>query len=118
MSRPLGGSTVLVDWRSGALPNEPTKVRPAVVVEDHELFPDGYPNTIVVPLTQDERLAYAGLSERLDPTDENGAVAVSWALAHHVASVSLARVRVTASRVSSEQLARIRRRIAVAIGNA
>jgi len=109
---------VLVDWRGGALPNEPTKIRPAVVVEDHELFPDGYPNTIVVPLTQDERLAYAGLAERLDPTDENGAVGVSWALAHHVASVSLARVQVTASRISSQQLTRIRQRIAVATGNA
>ena len=109
---------MLVDWRGGALPNEPTKIRPAVVVEDHELFPDGYPNTIVVPLTQDERLAYAGLSERLEPTEENGSAAVSWALAHHVASVSLTRVRVTASRISSEQLTRIRQRIAVAIGNA
>jgi mRNA interferase MazF len=109
---------VLVDWRGGALPNEPTKIRPAIVVEDHELFPDGYPNTIVVPLTQDERLAYAGLSERLEPTEENGSAAVSWALAHHVASVSLTRVRVTASRISSEQLTRIRQRIAVAIGNA
>lgn len=99
------------------MPNEPTKIRPAVVVEDHELFPDGYPNTIVVPLTQDERLAYAGLSERLEPTVENGAIGVSWALAHHVASVSLARIRMTASHVSAEQLTRIRGRVAIAIGS-
>lgn len=108
---------MLVDWRGGARPNEPTKIRPAIVVEDHGLFPDGYPNTIVVPLTQDERLAYAGLSERIEPTAENGALSVSWALAHHVTSVSLARVRVTASCISMDQLRNIRGRIAVATGS-
>ena len=48
MSRPSGGSIVLVDWRGGAVPNESTKIRPAVVVEDHELFPDGYPKPMLV----------------------------------------------------------------------
>ena len=116
MSRPRAGSIVLVDWRSGSLPHEPTKIRPAVVVEDHDLFPSAYPNTIVVPLTRDERLAHAEFSERIVDSDTNGAAAVSWALAHHVTSVSLSRVRSTRSRVTAEQLANIRRSIAVAIG--
>jgi hypothetical protein len=34
---------VVVDGRGGALPHEPSRLRPAVVVEDHGLFPDDYP---------------------------------------------------------------------------
>ena len=39
----LAGQIVIVDWRD-AIPKEPNKVRPAVVVEDHELFDESYPN--------------------------------------------------------------------------
>lgn len=46
------GQIVLVDWRD-ALPKEPNKRRPAVVVEDAELFHPSYPNVILVPLTAD-----------------------------------------------------------------
>ena len=46
------GQIALADWR-GALPKEPNKRRPAVVVEDDGLFAPGYPNTILVPLTDD-----------------------------------------------------------------
>ncbi len=116
MSRPAAATIVIVDWRADAVPAEPSKKRPAVVVEDHELFPDGYPNTIVVPLTKDQRLAYPAFAERIDPTRENGATDVSWALAHHVTSVSLARVQATSSRITSEQLFSLRRRIALALG--
>ncbi len=49
MSRHAAGSIVVVDWRGGSLPQEPGKLRPAVVVEDHELFPEEYPNMLVVP---------------------------------------------------------------------
>lgn len=116
MTRPEAGAIVLVDWRVGAVPREPTKIRPAVVVEDHELFPDEYPNTLVVPLTKDEALAYAALSERIDPAPENGSDTPSWALAHHVTSVSLQRVSPTPSRITSEQLGSLRRRIGLALG--
>lgn len=115
MSRPAAGSIVLVDWRSGALPAEPTNRRPAVVVED-DVFPDAYPNLLVVPLTRDQGLAYPSFAERIDPTPENGAPQTCWALAHHVTSVSLKRVTATPSRVTAEQLAGVRRRIALAIG--
>ncbi|MGH2363045.1 MAG: type II toxin-antitoxin system PemK/MazF family toxin [Chloroflexota bacterium] len=116
MSRPVAGSIALVDWRTGALPAEPTKRRPAVVVEDDGLFPDAYPNTLVVPLTTDAELAHSAFSVMIAPTPENGATARCWALAHHVTSVSLKRVATTASRVSAGQLTSIRTRIALAIG--
>lgn len=87
-----------------------------MVVEDHELFPDEYPNTLVVPLTGDEGIAHRSFAERLEPTADNGADTTCWALAHHVASVSLRRVKPTASRITDEQLASIRNRIRVAVG--
>lgn len=116
MSRHAAGSIVVVDWRGGALPHEPSRLRPAVVVEDHELFPDQYPNVLVVPLTRDEGLAHRSFAERIEPTVENGADATCWALAHHVTSVSLERLNPTKSRITAVQLASIRKRITVAIG--
>ena len=106
MSRHIAGSIVVVDWRAGL----------AVVVEDHELFPDDYPNTLLVPLTRDEGLAHRSFAERIEPDADNGVDATRWALAHHVTSVSLQRVNPTASRITSEQLASIRERIALAVG--
>ncbi|MGH8997399.1 MAG: type II toxin-antitoxin system PemK/MazF family toxin [Acidimicrobiales bacterium] len=117
MSRHVAGSIVVVDWRGGAQPKEPGSLRPAVIVEDHDLFPDEYPNTLVVPLTRDEGLAHRSFAERIDPTDENGVETTCWALAHHVTSVSLRRVSPTVSRITPDQLAGIRRRITVAVGN-
>ncbi len=63
---------MIVDWRSGALGNEPTKARPAVTIEDHELFPADYLTTLVVPLTYEVGLAHAASSVRIDPTAQNG----------------------------------------------
>lgn len=118
MSRHAAGSIVVVDWRDGSLPQEPGKLRPAVVVEDHELFPEEYPNTLVVPLTREEGLAHRSFAERIEPTADNGADTTSWALSHHVTSVSLRRVKPTASRITAEQLSNIRKRITVAVGDA
>lgn len=87
-----------------------------MVVEDHELFPDAYPNTLVVPLTHDQGLAHAAFAERLDPDPETGVTNTCWALAHHVTSVSLKRVSTTHARVAEEPLRRIRQRITLAIG--
>ncbi len=116
MSRPAAGSILVVDWGGGGLPQEPSRLRPAVVVEDHELFPDEYPNTLVVPLTRDEGIAHRSFAERIEPTTDNGVDTTCWALAHHVTSVSLRRVNPTASRITTDQLASIRRRITVALG--
>lgn len=104
----------MVDWRGGALPHEPNRLRPAVVVEDHELFPEAYPNTLVVPLTRDEGLAHRSFAERIEPTPDNGVDETCWALGHHVTSVSLRRVKPTRSRIAAEQLSSIRERIALA----
>jgi mRNA interferase MazF len=116
LNRPREGSIVLVDWRNGALPAEPTKLHPAVVVEQSARFPEGYPNVLVVPLTRDMRLAHAIFAECLVPTDDNGASETSWALAHHVTSVSIERIRPTQSHIRESQLWSIRRRIALALG--
>jgi mRNA-degrading endonuclease toxin of MazEF toxin-antitoxin module len=109
------GQIVIVDWRDG-LPKEPNKRRPAIVVGDHELFDAGYPNAILVPLTEDDRLAIADLSVVIEPTAENGCSKRCHALAHCVATTSTRRITVTSSRVTSDELAEIRRRIALAIG--
>jgi mRNA interferase MazF len=116
VSRPTAGSIVVVDWRAGAVPQEPSRLRPAVVVEDHELFPDEYPNTLVVPLTRDEGVAHRSFAVRIEPTADNRVDATCWALAHHVTSVSLRRVNPTVSRITTDQLSSIRIRIALAVG--
>jgi mRNA interferase MazF len=109
------GQIVLVDWRD-ALPKEPNKVRPAIVVEDSDLFDPLYPNLILVPLADDPRLAIEELSVRIDPSAENGCAKVCFALAHHVTTASKGRVSPTRSRIDAGQLAEIRRRIGIAIG--
>lgn len=110
------GQIVLADWRGDALPREPNKLRPAVVVEDDGLFAPAYPNAILVPLTDDARLAIPDLSVAILPTDENGCSKPCWAVSHLVTAASKLRLRATPSRITPEQLGAIRRQIAVAIG--
>ena len=117
--RPLvlrAGQIVLADWRGDAMPKEPNKRRPAVVVEDDALFVPSYPNVILVPLTEDAALAIPDLSVAIDPTTENGCSKPCWAVSHLVTTTSKSRLRATPSHITSEQLASIRRQIAVAIG--
>jgi len=116
VARYTAGEIVVVDWRGGALPKEANRLRPAVVVEDHELFAPDYPNVIVVPLTNDARLAIPGLAVTIDPTPDNGCERRCFALAPSVTSVSVSRVRATKSHVRPDQLSEIRTRIAEAIG--
>ena len=113
--KPTAGQIVLVDWRD-ALPKEPSKRRPAVVVEDSDLFDDSYPNLILVPLAEDPHLAIADLSVPIPPTPENGCTKACFALAHHVKTTSKQRMTATPSRITEAQLAEIRRLIGVAIG--
>jgi mRNA interferase MazF len=109
------GQIVIAGWRD-ALAKEPDKTRPAVVVEDHELFADSYPNVILVPLTDDGRLAIPDLALAIEPTEQNGCSERCWALSHCVATTSARRLHATQSSISETQLAVIRRQIAVAIG--
>ena len=116
MARFEAGAIVIVDWHGGARPKEPGRLRPAIVVEDDELFDPAYPNVVVVPQTNGDRLAIPGLSVTIDPAPDNGCVQRCFALAASVTSVSVSRVRGTESRVRPEQLLDIRRRIADVIG--
>ena len=109
------GQIVIADWRD-ALPKEPNKLRPAVVVEDEALFDPLYPNVILVPLTEDRRLAIADLSVAIDPTPQNGCTKRCYALSHCVATTSAARVTPTSSWIERQELTAIRRQIALAIG--
>ena len=111
------GQIVLVDWRD-ALPREANKRgRLAVVIEDHDLFDESYPNVILVPLAADPHLAIADLSVRIEPTPENGCTKTCHALAHHVTATSKARVlRDTGSWITDTQLARIRHLVALSVG--
>ena len=112
----LAGQIVLADWRGDALPQEPNKRRPAVVVEDDGLFDPFYPNAILVPLTEDATLAIPDLSVTIAPTPENGCIKPCWAVSHLVATTCKARLAATPSRITPEQLVAIRRQIALAVG--
>jgi mRNA interferase MazF len=109
------GQIVIVDWRD-ALPKEPNKRRPAVVVEDHELFDAAYPDVILVPLTEDDRFVIPDLSVTIEPTRDNGCTKRCHALAHCVTTASISRIKATPSRVTAQQLAAIRQRIGESIG--
>lgn len=69
------GQIVVADWRDGLLPRKADKFRPAVVVEDAELFVTDHPNVVLVPLSGDERLVMPDLSLAIEPTPENGCAA-------------------------------------------
>jgi mRNA interferase MazF len=110
------GQIVLADWRGDARPKEPNKRRPAVVVEDDGLFAPGYPNAILVPLSDDAELVIPDLAVPITPTLENGCNKPCWAVSHLVATTSKARLTATSSRITTDQLATIRRQIALAVG--
>jgi mRNA-degrading endonuclease toxin of MazEF toxin-antitoxin module len=110
------GDIVLADWRGDALPKAPNKRQPAVVVEDDGLFAPAYPNTILVPLTDDPALAIPDLAVSIAPTPENGCAKPCWAVSHLVATTSKLRLQPTPSRVTPEQLSAIRKQITLSIG--
>jgi mRNA interferase MazF len=87
-----------------------------VLVEDETLFDPAYPNVILVPLAEDQRLAIPDLSVVIDPTPQNGSIKRYYALLHCVATTSARRVRQTTSRIAEDELMAIRRQIALAIG--
>ena len=109
------GQIVLTDWRD-ALPKEPNKLRPAIVVEDSGLFAPSYPNVILVPLADEGELVVPDLALPIEPTPENGCTKRCYALAHCITTNSKHRIRPTDSRILPEQLSAIRRQIALAIG--
>ena len=109
------GQIVLADWRDG-LPREPNRLRPAIVVQDSDLFDPDYPNVILVPLSEDRFTVAADLSVAIEPTPENGCTKRCYALSPSVAATSVRRITATASRVLPAQLTEIRRQIGYVIG--
>jgi uncharacterized protein YifN (PemK superfamily) len=76
------------------------------------LLPDDYPQLLVVPLTRHSRFAQMeALVQRIEPSAENAAPEVSWAVCHHVTSVVRERARSTGSRVSAEEFLGVRMRL-------
>lgn len=110
------GQIVLADWRGDAIPPEPSKIRPAVVVEDDALFLISHGAVILVPLTGDPSLAVRELTTCLEPTADNGCTKRCWALSYAVSSTAKFRVRLTASSITPAQLSMIRHQICMSIG--
>ena len=109
------GQIVIADWRD-AIPREPSKRRPAVVIEDSELFDPLYPAVILVPLADQADFVIPGLSVVIEPTPDNGCTKRCWAISHFVTTTSVTRVTGTPSRITAAQLAQIRTQVAEAIG--
>jgi mRNA interferase MazF len=110
------GQIVLADWQGDALPKEPDKRRPAVVVKDDGLFASACPNVILVPLTEDAALVIPDLAVPIAPSRANGCSKPCWAVSHLVATTSKMRLTATPSRITHDQLVAIRRQIALALG--
>ncbi len=109
------GQIVIADWRD-AIPREPNKLRPAIVIEDTGLFDPAYPAVILVPLSDRADFVIPSLAVPIEPTEENGCAKPCWAISHFVATMSTARVTGTRSRITQAQLSQIRRQVAEAIG--
>jgi mRNA interferase MazF len=96
---------------------EPNKLRPYVVVEDHTLFDESFPNVLIVPLTDSSDFLIPSLTVAIDPSPENGCTKRSHAISHSITVASKQRVlRPPSSRITAEQLGQIRAQIAECIG--
>ena len=106
------GQIVKVDWRD-ALPNsgEPNKPRPGVIVSS-SLFFEALPFKLIVPLTGSEHMALEDASVLIEPTPANGCTKSSYALSWNVQCVPHIRLTETPSRISDDQLTRIREQVA------
>lgn len=110
------GQIVITEWREDELSKEENKRRPSVIVEESGLFAHGYPNVILVPITDDENLAIPDLSVIIDPTSENGFPKRSIIVSHLVSTTSKSRIEPTSCRITPEELAEVREQIAFALG--
>jgi mRNA interferase MazF len=118
------GQIVTVDWRKDPgepaqdpQPPEPNKLRPAVVVQDTELFDPAYPTVLVVPMTGDPALAIADLTVMLKPSPGNGCKKVSYLLPQNLTCVAKTRITAaTKSKISSGELQRLRQLVVLTIG--
>ncbi|MCP9815157.1 type II toxin-antitoxin system PemK/MazF family toxin [Synechococcus sp. GreenBA-s] len=110
------GQIVTVDWRKDPddpaqdpRPPEPNKLRPAVVVQDTELFDPAYPTVLVVPMTGDPGLAIPDLTVVLQPSPSNGCKKVSYLLPQNLTCVAKTRITAaTQSEVTPTELQQLR----------
>ena len=112
----FSGQIVVADWRGDALPKEANKRRPAIVVDDNELFDSNFDTVLLVPMTDLATVVIEDLAVLITPTAENGCSKSCWAIPYLVTATSKRRVIPTPSRVTSVQLEQIRQNIATAIG--
>ena len=81
-----------------------------------EILERRYPNAILVPLADDAALVIPDLALPIEPSPENGCSKPCWAVSNLVATTSKARLTATPSLIMADQLAAIRRQIALAVG--
>ena len=118
------GQIVTVDWRRDPddpahdpQPPEPNKLRPAVVVQDTELFHPAYPTLLVVPMTGDPGLAIPDLTVVLQPSPSNGCKKVSYLLPQNLTCVAKTRITaLTNSEITPAELQQLRQFVALSIG--
>jgi mRNA interferase MazF len=108
----IAGQILWLDFRKDALPKEPNKLRPAIIVEDSDLFAAGFPNVVVVPCTTALTFEVMDLCVQIEPDKHNGFDRINWAIAHNVTTASKSRiVKETDYHVSPQHLSEIRARI-------
>ena len=113
-----------MDWRTdpdnpaqNPQPPQPNKLRPAVVVQDTELFHRTYPTVLVVPMTSDPALAIADLTVVLQPLPFNGCKNVSYLLPQNLTCVAKTRIAtVTSSVITAAELQQLRQLMVLTIG--
>ena len=118
------GQIVTVDWRKDPddpaqdpQPPEPNKLRPAVVVQDTDLFDPAYPTVLVVPMTGDSALAIPDLTVVLQPCRTNGCKKLSYLLPQHLTCVAKTRITsVTQSEITPAELQQLRQLVVLTIG--
>lgn len=118
------GQIVAVDWRKEPAdpaqdpqPPEPNKLRPAVVVQDTDLFDPAYPTVLVVPMTGDSALAIPDLTVVLQPCRTNGCKKLSYLLPQHLTCVAKTRITsVTQSEITPAELQQLRQLVVLTIG--
>jgi mRNA-degrading endonuclease toxin of MazEF toxin-antitoxin module len=118
------GQIVTVEWRKDPNdpaqdphPPEPNNLRPAVVVQDTELFDPSYPTVLVVPMTGHPKLAMPDLTIVLQPTATNGCKKVSFLLPQNLTCAAKTRItEVTGSHITASQLQQLRQLIGLTVG--
>lgn len=110
------GQIVICEFREDKLSKEDNKRRFSVIVEESSLFANGYPNVILVPITDDENISIPDLSVIINPTPENGFQKRNIIVSHLVSTTSKFCIEPTSYRVTPEELSEVRDQISLLLG--